>query len=383
VQNPLGRIPSLTPKHLHKLPHKKNLFIALNAVVLLVLAGSTAAYAGLSKTITVTLDGEPSTVRTFGDSVEAVLAADGIALGPKDRIRVAGKAAAARTAIADGDDVTVAFAKPVAVAVDGKVKKATTHERTVGEVLKGLGVQPTAEAYVSSSLGKPLSRSGNQIVVSNPKTVTVEADGAQEHVKSTAPTVEEALEAADVRLDGNDEVQPALGDLVAAGDTIKVTRIEQIEKTEEVDVDQPVKYKDDNTMDKGTDKVLEPGKPGRARERVLLTVADGEERSRLVLESTKLAEPEIKLVARGTAAVPEAPYGVWDKIAACESGGNWHTNTGNGYYGGLQFSAATWHSVGGPGLPHENSREVQIKYAKILQARSGWGQWGCAGARNN
>jgi len=73
---------------------------------------------------------------------------------------------------------------------------------------------------------------------------------------------------------------------------------------------------------------------------------------------------------------------VWDKIAQCESGGNWHINTGNGYYGGLQFSAATWHSVGGPSLPHKHSREVQIKYAKILQARSGWGQWSCAGARH-
>ena len=84
-----------------------------------------------------------------------------------------------------------------------------------------------------------------------------------------------------------------------------------------------------------------------------------------------------------TAPAPAVPVGVWDKIAACESGGNWHINTGNGYYGGLQFSAATWKSVGGPGLPHEHSREVQIKYAKILQARSGWGQWGCAHARND
>ena len=81
----------------------------------------------------------------------------------------------------------------------------------------------------------------------------------------------------------------------------------------------------------------------------------------------------------GTSTTP--PDSVWDKIAKCESGGNWSINTGNGYYGGLQFSAATWRSVGGPGLPHQNSREVQIKYAKILQARSGWGQWGCAHAR--
>ena len=79
--------------------------------------------------------------------------------------------------------------------------------------------------------------------------------------------------------------------------------------------------------------------------------------------------------------VGSEPYGVWDKIAKCESGGNWSINTGNGYYGGLQFSYRTWKSVGGPGYPHEQSRDVQIHYAKILQARSGWGQWSCSWAR--
>jgi hypothetical protein len=79
--------------------------------------------------------------------------------------------------------------------------------------------------------------------------------------------------------------------------------------------------------------------------------------------------------------VGSEPYGVWDKIAKCESGGNWSINTGNGYYGGLQFSHRTWKSVGGPGYPHEHSRDVQIHYAKILQARSGWGQWSCSWAR--
>jgi LysM repeat protein len=66
---------------------------------------------------------------------------------------------------------------------------------------------------------------------------------------------------------------------------------------------------------------------------------------------------------------------VWDQLAACESGGNWAINTGNGYYGGLQFTSATWHNVGGQDLPNENSREEQISRAEILLARSGWGQW--------
>jgi len=68
-------------------------------------------------------------------------------------------------------------------------------------------------------------------------------------------------------------------------------------------------------------------------------------------------------------------YATWDALADCESGGNWSINTGNGYYGGLQFSAGTWASVGGTGLPHEHSRETQIHFGQILQARSGWGQW--------
>ncbi|HEX6567709.1 MAG TPA: transglycosylase family protein [Acidimicrobiales bacterium] len=68
-------------------------------------------------------------------------------------------------------------------------------------------------------------------------------------------------------------------------------------------------------------------------------------------------------------------YATWDALADCESGGNWSINTGNGYYGGLQFSASTWQSLGGTGLPSEHSRETQIHFGQLLQARSGWGQW--------
>jgi LysM repeat protein len=72
---------------------------------------------------------------------------------------------------------------------------------------------------------------------------------------------------------------------------------------------------------------------------------------------------------------------VWDRLAACESGGNWSINTGNGYYGGLQFSLSTWRAVGGVGLPSENSREEQIARAEILLARSGFGQWPACSAK--
>ena len=65
----------------------------------------------------------------------------------------------------------------------------------------------------------------------------------------------------------------------------------------------------------------------------------------------------------------------WDELANCESGGDWHINTGNGYYGGLQFSLSTWQSVGGAGYPHEATPAEQLHRGRILRARSGWGQW--------
>lgn len=66
---------------------------------------------------------------------------------------------------------------------------------------------------------------------------------------------------------------------------------------------------------------------------------------------------------------------VWDRLAQCESGGNWAINTGNGYYGGLQFSLSSWRAVGGSGYPHQASRAEQISRAEALKARQGWGAW--------
>ncbi len=75
------------------------------------------------------------------------------------------------------------------------------------------------------------------------------------------------------------------------------------------------------------------------------------------------------------AVAPEPARGVWDRLAECESGGNWSINTGNGYYGGVQFSLSSWRAVGGSGYPHQNSRAEQIKRAEMLLDLQGWGAW--------
>jgi hypothetical protein len=74
--------------------------------------------------------------------------------------------------------------------------------------------------------------------------------------------------------------------------------------------------------------------------------------------------------------VPDLPTGtVWDRLAQCEASGDWRANTGNGYYGGLQFLPSSWHLVGGVGLPHEASRDEQILRGEILLRRQGWRAW--------
>jgi len=71
----------------------------------------------------------------------------------------------------------------------------------------------------------------------------------------------------------------------------------------------------------------------------------------------------------------------WDAIAQCESGGNWAINTGNGYYGGLQFSLSTWRGYGGQGMPHQASRSEQIRIAEKVLNGQGIGAWPVCGAR--
>ncbi|NUP58856.1 MAG: LysM peptidoglycan-binding domain-containing protein, partial [Pseudarthrobacter sp.] len=81
------------------------------------------------------------------------------------------------------------------------------------------------------------------------------------------------------------------------------------------------------------------------------------------------------LALSATAANAATPTSTWDALAQCESGGNWSTNTGNGFSGGLQFTSSTWAAYGGTGSPADASRDQQIAVAERVQASQGWGAW--------
>lgn len=88
------------------------------------------------------------------------------------------------------------------------------------------------------------------------------------------------------------------------------------------------------------------------------------------------AEPEVlQTAAVGDGYGDPSNPATWDRLAECEAWGDWSLSTGNGYYGGLQFSLGSWEAVGGSGYPHEASREEQISRAQILWQDGGWSHW--------
>ena len=105
-----------------------------------------------------------------------------------------------------------------------------------------------------------------------------------------------------------------------------------------------------------------------------------------VLGSSSLPAPEanatLSSASLGSLSANGVPAGVWDQVAQCESGGNWHINTGNGFYGGLQFAPQTWDSFGGGEFAEtadRATREQQIIIAERVLAVQGPGAWPTCG----
>jgi hypothetical protein len=144
----------------------------------------------------------------------------------------------------------------------------------------------------------------------------------------------------------------------------------------------------------GTRTVVDPGSEGARSVIWRVTYDNGREvgRERIGAGSSTPAKPRVVKVGSKKAEAPKPPAAakkaaapaaaggaVWDKIAECESGGDWSTNSGNGYYGGLQFDTKTWNAYGGDQFaprPDQASREEQIAVAnKIKDDRGGYSAW--------
>jgi len=357
--------------------------IALSAVVVTAVAGTTWGYSTLSKSVTLSVDGRSEQVTAFGGTVGDVLAAQGVEVTAKDQV-----APALDQDVSDGSSISVRFARPFEVNVDGKATTYWVTASTVSGALDAIG-ERYAGADLSTSRGGSIDRDGMTLDVVTPKQLTVKVGDAKPvHATLHALTVEEALEDLGVAVGERDETKPAPGHVLRDGDKLVFTdvRVATKDVADEAIAFDSVEQEDDS-MDKGETEVVREGRVGLRDVTYRIVYRNGEVSAKKVLRQHLTRQPVDEIVKVGTKEVaPVANFAggssVWDQLAGCEAGGNWATNTGNGYYGGLQFSLGTWQSYGGSGLPSSASRETQIAIAtKVRDASGGYGAWPACAAR--
>ena len=358
---------------------RRRTLAALVGVVALALGAGLATATALNSTsVTLSLDGTATQVSTDGETVADVLAAEGVEVDDRDVV-----APGLDATVTEGTRIAVRFARPVDLTVDGDTSRHWVTATDVTSALEQIGVR-YADARLSTSRGATISRSGMNLRVVTPKTVKLVV-GAEKprRVEVAATTVRQALDLREVNVDRWDRVSPRPTTDLDDGDTIRVTKVNLIERTvEDETLAMPTETRSTDQLFEGEERVVRAGRSGDRDATYRLRYVNGALTSRSLVDVADLTRPVARIVEVGTkeeepeVAAFATGSTVWDSLAACESGGNWAVNTGNGYYGGLQFNLGTWQSYGGTGLPSENSRETQIAVAtRLRDASGGYGAW--------
>ncbi len=361
------------------LARSRAVMVGLIATVVLAVAGTTLGYSALASTVTLTVDGETREVSAAGETVADVLAAEGVELGSRDLV-----APQRDEAIEDGSAITVQYAKPLTLEVDGEEQTHWVYATDIDSALSEIG-RGFRDADLSLSRGGDLDRSGATLEVTTPKKLTLVIAGGKAKKRTlTVATVADALEEMGVEISKHDEANLRFGKRLKGGEKIVFTDVQvKKKKVDGESIAFDTVERKDSSMPAGQSEVLQEGRAGLRDVVYQVFIRNGEVSVRKVLKADVLREPVDRIVKVGTkVAAPNFAGGstVWDRLAQCESGGNWAINTGNGYYGGLQFNLQTWRAYGGPGYPHTSSRETQIAVAtRLRNARGGYGAWpGCA-----
>ena len=353
--------------------------------VALAVAATGVGYAAMSKTVTLSIDGKTQKVRTFGDHVGDVLKSEGISLSDHDVV-----APGTTSSVGDGATIAVKYGRPLDVKVDGNTNRYWTTATDVASALDQLGLR-FANAKLSANRGATIDRTGMDLAVVTPKTVTVKlGDERAKKTTVTALTVRDALKDLGKPADSNDQVKPGLGAQLEDGDKLVLTKVRVVQRRVTEAVGFSTVKKQDSSLYTDQSRTVRAGKDGSRKVLYRITFENGKAVKRNALRTNVVSAPVDEIVRVGTkdrpAPAPTSNYasgsGAWDRIAACESGGNWAANTGNGYYGGLQFNLSTWQSYGGSGRPDQNSREAQIAVAeRVRAAEGGYGAWPVCGQR--
>jgi len=359
--------------------------ISVAAATALLVAGTAATAIGTSyRHVTVEVDGVTHDVSGFFTTAGDALETAGVSVGAHDLI-----APASDQSVANGDTVVVRTATEYNVTVDGNQTTAWSTASSIHGVLAALPVSASSMAadrsYTRAEM--PVAGAG--------ETIHVIADGTTTDVVASSDEGATAiLEKAGISAGPIDRVTLEHNGGEA---TLRVARVVRGNVTSTTEIPYETEEREDAEAEEGTEKTVQEGAAGSEVTETYQETVDGNVTVSAVLSTTR-TEPTKRIVSKGTkakktedaaskssssaASAPAAVSGddaaIWAAIAQCESGGNPSINTGNGYYGMYQFSLPTWRSVGGSGLPSDASAEEQTMRARMLQQRSGWGQWGCA-----
>lgn len=356
---------------------KKRFLKGAAAAVLITLTGGGASALAMNKNVTVEVDGQEQTVRSFGSTVGDVLDDAGISVGAHDALSPSPHAS-----VSDGGVITLERGRELNVIVDGEPRESWVRATTVGDALGQLGLADMLSdgAWVSRPHNSDVPLEGMTLEVKSLKNVAlVDGGDAPRQLSTHAVSVDELLAEHGLELGSSDEVVDGAHRALADGDEVRINRTgtSEVEVTEEIEP--PVEEREDDSLDVGEREIVEEGESGEELVTYRIRQRNGEELAREELSSEVVTEPEPKVVRVGPENPPISDGDVWDNLANCESTSDWSINSGNGYYGGLQFDKPTWDEYGGSqyaSYPHEASREQQIAIAtKLRDARGGYGAW--------
>lgn len=371
------------------------------------------------RAFTVTLDGTKHTIWTTAKTVSAALDQMGeqssdfqLSTAATAAIPVSGLAVTAdtlHTVTFTMDDVPSAPQSAVraaanAAAVTGvatasgaarHLSRYTTAARTVGAFLAQRGVTVAPDQRVSPALDTAIT-DNLAIKVTTLPTVSVTVGNDQPFdVIASAGTVGSMLAKQGIDLGANDAVSPGPAAPITDGLAIAVTRVELRTTTKTETVAQPAaKSVNDAALAAGSKKVVQEGHPGSVEITYQTRVVNGKageptEVSRKTVTDAVATITHVgtksaaSSAASSTPAVKSANGVNWDAIAQCESGQRWNINTGNGYYGGLQFDIGTWlGNGGGKYAPRADlaTKAQQIEIANVVYSHRGLKPWGCGWA---
>ena len=349
-------------------------------VLLAALAGAGSLALASHKTVTLDVDGTAMTVTTMKSRVADIIAENGLSAQDRDELLPA-----AGASVRNADTIVLRRSRPLQISLDGgQLQQVWTTASTVHEALHQLALADTAPAAASPVSRVPLA--GMALPVVSAKTVRINDGGVQSTLRLAAPTVGALLAAAGVPLQQSDVVVPAASDPVTDGMAIEVTRIRIEKRTERVALAPVARRVEDPTMNMSRQVVVDPGVPGLQDVTFAVSMVNGAETGRLPVANTVITparDSVLRVGAKpGTEVPPVVNGAAWDTVAACESGNNWAINTGNGYYGGVQFDQSTWERHGGlryAARADLATREEQIAIAEVTRARQGWGAWPVCG----